>query len=258
MRNHLVIALLLAPACTTLGPTPLASGVSPRPNGRTSVTAGAGIVPGYFLSQATTDAGGAAALPSIAIAVEPGDDVPGLVVGARAVSIDVDGQFEPILGYRREFGTANALALGGFLSGAHSAGAEASAAYQVDRVAGEVAFEARLTDPGSRFAVHGTSHATFSVSQVDGHYCVDTMGNGVDCSNDASVDVDASATLVAPALGVGLALTFTPRATRWLHRARLAAEVLAARVPRIANGAVDGGRGELSVGLSLEVSAGAR
>lgn len=257
MRSTL-LGLTLLSACTTLGPTPLATGVSPRPMGRTSLTVGGAAVPGYFLSQTTTANGGASVMPSLSLELEPGADLPGVVVGARALSVNEDGQFEPIVGYRRELGPTRALALGGFLSGTHAAGAANGAGYDVTRVAGELAVEARLTPPGQRFGVHATSHATFSVSGVDGHYCVDANQLGVDCDDEASTSIDASATLISPALGLGLLGDFRPAGPHWLHRVRIGAELLAARVPRIVGGEVVGGRGEFSLGLSLAISAGAR
>src|SRR5215475_5902838 len=100
----LVPILVLASACTTLGPMPATTGISAVPAGRPGAEAQLGVMPGHYLSSSvtTTPRGGATGQATLLIEPDRWVDVPGLVVGGRVFGQGNDSPAEPLVGYRRK------------------------------------------------------------------------------------------------------------------------------------------------------------
>ncbi|MEZ4365545.1 MAG: hypothetical protein R2939_04555 [Kofleriaceae bacterium] len=251
-------ALLVGAACSTLGPTPLTTALPAQPAGRPEVTVQAGGLPGYYLSDTTTDSGVAALLRYAAITVEPDRvlDVPGLVVGARVVGPDHDLQYEPMVGYRRVVGDSGGVALAGFVHGTHASAEDNQASYEATRVGAEVAGDVRLLAPRRWLELHATGGAAAIVTDAHGRYGQDDRGYGVDCPDTGAVLHDADLTAVSPSLHLGLALDLARGAASVVHGGRLALQATIASAPTVVGGERTGQRLLLATGLTLSLAFG--
>jgi hypothetical protein len=108
--------VVVAGACTTLGPTPTSTMLPATPRGELDGAVAVGLAPGFYLSETTQPDPDATPLQYVGVTVEPGDLVPGLVVGVRVVG-EHDSQLEPAIGLRRWLDRAQRLGLGVFCFG---------------------------------------------------------------------------------------------------------------------------------------------
>jgi hypothetical protein len=256
MRLLASLALPLL-ACTTLGPTPALTGLSADPARRTSLELGVAAVPGYYLSESTTDTSAGAALPQTMVAVEVGRRVPGLVVAGRVVGDGGDKQVEPIVGYRTALGGSPYLSVGGFVSGTHASASAGDASYRLTRLAAEATFDAQVSADHRWLEVHlfGTVAATYL--DATGTYCIGESGHGIDC--DPGIPrVDAELAGIFTAAGGGVALDILRRPHSWFHGVRIAVHYAVGAMPRIVAGETDGGSLYGAGGASLSIAFGGR
>src|SRR5689334_20174167 len=100
MRSFLLL-VVVSGGCATLGPHPIATGVSPVPTRTTDASAQFGFMPGYYLSSSVAEKRKGAGIPQLLATIAPGKAVPGLVVGGRAFGESGDTAVEPVVGYRK-------------------------------------------------------------------------------------------------------------------------------------------------------------
>ena len=256
-RRFLLLTVLLA-ACTTLGPTPVTTGVSAVPTGRPGVEVAAGIMPAFYLSDSAAQrdgAGGATAQTHVLIEPDRVLHTKGLVVGARRFGDGGDTAIEPMIGYRRRLND-NVSVLGLAYGGAAGASA-AGASYSATRFGGELTIDAALPQISSWVALHGFASASGTYLDASGTYCVDRDGDAIDC-DDTSRRVDATVEGVYFAGTGGLALDVARRATGALHGVRLAMLGSVGVMPRLVDGVQQPSKeGFYSIGLALQVGFGA-
>ena len=120
--KHVVAALLLLSACTTLGPNPATTGVSAVPAGRPSVDGQIGTVPAFYASQSAQNDAKGAAVPQLGAIVEPDRwlKLPGLVVGGRIYGNSGDTLGEPYIGYRMHTDDRLSVGIGAYGSAKRS------------------------------------------------------------------------------------------------------------------------------------------
>lgn len=246
--------------CTTLGPMPATTGVITPAAGRPDVEANAGIVPGYYLSQATQDsAKGGAALQGGGM-IEPGKliHVPGLGVGGRYVAgSDGDGYVEPMLRYRGHLDDDKRFTGVAVAYGTHAHGAEQKADYSATRGGLELGADARVSPTSKWVEAHVFASASVTGLDASGHYCLDDSGvYGADCT-DTRTPVAAQAKGVYPAGTAGLAVDFGRHLDSVFHGGRLAIMGSAGTQPRLESGTQQSARFYTSAGLMLTIGAGA-
>lgn len=264
MKPAVVLALLVtaATACTTMGPMPIATGISPVPANRTSVEIQGGAVPGFELSDGAhaAYAGRGTPLPQLSGLVEPGDaiGVKGLVLGARRVGNEGDTLVEPFAGVRRMVDTNVAVAVLAFGSQSSAGGDNDHVAYAAKRLGGEVAIDTLVVGDHS-VALHAQAAVSAMGIWAHGHYCVDATGDGIDCNGDDSdtvVTANVSGLYGAASAGLSLDMFRNPHSV--IHLVRLAAMITAGAMPRIVDGVQQDGNAFLSAGTTLTVGFGAR
>jgi hypothetical protein len=252
-----VLTAICATGCTTLGPMPATTGISAVPSGRPGIEAQVGIVPGYFLSEATQEPSHRGEpIGQLLALVEPDRlGTPGLIIGARDWARDGDGAFEPFLGYRHRLDDDLALALIGY--GTVMRAAERGASYRAIRVGGELAVDARLLAPTTWLALHGQAAAAATYLDAHGSYCAGTTGLGVDCSEDGSARViDGTIRGVFAAATATLALDFGRRPAGSFHSFRLALLGTAGVMPQVRDGRETDGVHYVALGLTLTLGLG--
>jgi len=258
MQRLLLLLVTATTACTTLGPTPVTTGVSAVPTQRPGVELAAGLMPAFYLSDSAAErsgAGGAVAQSSVLIEPDRLLHTKGLVLGARRFGDGGDTAIEPMIGYRRRL-DGNFSVLG--LAYGGRAGAEADgASYSATRLGGELTVDAAVPQINSWFAVHAFLSASGTYLDANGTYCVDGEGDAIDCEQ-TSRRVDASVEGIYVAGTGGLALDFARRATGALHDIRLAMLGSVGVMPKLVDGVQQPSKdGFYSLGLQLQVGFGA-
>ncbi len=239
---------------------PATTGVIAPPVGRPDVEAHAGVVPGYYLSQATQDsAKGGAALQGGGM-FEPGKLIhaPGLGVGGRYVSgSGGDGYVEPMLRYRGNFDDEKRFSGIAVAYGTHAQSSDQKADYSATRGGLELGADARLTPTSKWVEAHVFASASLTGLDAAGHYCLDGNGvYGVDCS-ETQTPVAAQAKGFYPAGTAGLALDFGRHLDAVFHGGRLAIMGSAGTQPHVEGGGQQAARFYTSGGLMLTVGMGA-
>jgi hypothetical protein len=257
----LAAAALVAGGCSTLGPVPATTGISPIPAPREGAEIQLAAVPGYFLSQSTVEEPKGGGLTGLSVAIDPAKllGAPGVVFAARLIGPEEDTQLEPIVGYRRSFGGGLGGSVAGFVFGAHSSGVSDGAEATSTRLGSEVVADLRL-GPASRWAeAHLLAGASLQYVKGEGTYCTDdTMMYGKDCPDVIVTQIDGSARGAYPAATVGLAGHFWRHRPGLFHGGRLFALLTLGAMPTVVGGEQDSATGYLAIGLGLSLSLGAR
>jgi hypothetical protein len=261
MRTLLVAAMAFVSGCATLGPVPATTGLPAVPDGRLDATVQVGVVPGYYLSQSTTEHPKGAALGTASLAIEPGCVVPGLVAGVRIFGPKEDTVGEPMLGYRRSL-RGGALALAGFAFATQSRADRDGASYRATQGGAEGAVDFRATPHSRWFETHLIASLSLTAISADGTYCQDSTDmHGVDCPEPPDPPthvVTASVSGAYPAGTAGVALDLVRHRDNPFHGVRLAAMIAGGLMPTAAAGAQDRATTYFSIGLALSISAGGR
>lgn len=258
-RTTLLLVLVLgAGGCTTLGPMPATTGLSAVPAGRPGVEAQLGAVPGYFLSSATEEPShrGNPTAQLLAL-VEPDHwlGTRGLVLGAHGWGRSGDSALEPFLGYRLRIDDRFAFAFAGY--GTQLRGAERGASYRATRIGGEAAVDARMLELARWLAVHGQAAVSTTYVDASGTYCASPDGLGVDCGqNDSDRVVDGTVHGVFAAATGTLAVDFGRLSAGSFHSVRLALLGAAGFMPQLRDGMETGSTRYLSLGLTLTLGLG--
>jgi hypothetical protein len=244
-------------ACARLGPTPVATGLTPVPASRPEVELQAGAMPGYFLSEGTQARPRGEPLAEATVAVDGGGRIgpPGLVAAARIVGPEHDVQLEPILGYRRAVGR---WAFAGALHGTYGAADDGGASYEATRGGLELLADLRLGDPRRWFEPHVVAGLSITALTATGDYCLDERGeHGIDCPGDVDERTSVEVAGVYPSATLGVALHLGEHRDGRFHRARLLWMVAAGVMPAAVGGEQVAGRAFGSVGAALSIAFGA-
>lgn len=251
-----LVALAVLASCTTLGPVPTSTGVSPLPQQRPGVDVQAAVVPGFHLSTTTIkdDDKQGSGFPQAAAVFEPDRllGVPGVIVGGRAI-FNNPNQVEPFVGWRGYVDGARRYALAAVAYGTRSRGSERGASVDATRVGAEVVGEVELD--GMFHAVVGVST---TVVWAKGAYCRDDDGVGADCPDTNPMPEDARLTDIVPAGRAGLALDFARNRDSAFHGGRVELSVSAGAMPRVIDGTQVGHDPFVALGLGLTMRLGAR
>ena len=252
---------LWAAGCTTLGPMPATTGISAVPSGRPGVEAQVGLLPGYFLSEATQQPKSSQKgdpTGQVMALVEPDRliEAPGLIIGARHWGDHGEVSIEPFIGYRHRLDGDISLALIGY--GTTMNGASRGASYSASRAGGELALDARVIAPARWLALHGQAAISATYLSADGTYCADSAGFGVDCDEDGTDRVvNGSLRGVFPAATASLALDFGRMPTSAFHSFRVALLGSVGVMPQLRDGVSTDGVRYVSLGLTLTLGLGA-
>lgn len=263
-RHHLLFVIGAAGlGCTTLGPVPAMTGVSPRPIARPGVEAQLAAVPGYYLSSSVQEEPQASSLPQLAGWFEPDSliGVPGLFVGARYAGDSGTGAaLEPLLGYRGFLDAERRFSLGGVGFGAYATAEDKGASFSAWRGGLEGGVDARITDVSHWAELHANAGATLTVLSAEGRYCVDVDGRfGVDCPDDPDTrsPISAEASGVYPSGRVGVSLELGRHLASVFHGVRLGLDLAGGTLPSVESGAQRPAKLYGTAGLSLTVGLGA-
>jgi hypothetical protein len=256
------IALSIATGCTTLGPMPIATGISSVPANRTSVEVSAGAVSGFMLSDGAhaDNAGRGTPLQQVSGLLEPGDlvGIKGLVVGARkAGNGGGDDIVEPFVGVRRTVAEDVSVSVIGYGTEAHGSDG-GNANYDAKRLGAEVGIDDKLLGTDA-VSIHAQASVSATGIWANGHYCVDTTGDGIDCNNDGhDTVVNATVDGFYGAATAGLSLDLFRNPHGWFHVARLATMVSVGAMPRLNDGVQQTGDKFITGGATLTLGFGAR
>jgi hypothetical protein len=258
----LLLAATAAGACTTLGPTPATTGLSPRPAPRSGAELMGGILPGHHLSSAVTESPDGAGIPQAAVVLQADKltGIPGLVAGARVFGESGDAPIEPVLGYRRAFGPDQTGALAAYVYGTRASAVEAGASYEAVRAGGELIGDVRVLPPSRWIEPHlfGSFNATYL--SVDGTYCTGPdLRFGEDCAEPPDAPkpmTTASIEGVYAAATVGFAVEVLRNRDSWFHGARAAFTSTGGMMPRVESGVETDREAFFAFGLSLTVGVG--
>jgi hypothetical protein len=257
MSRYLPLALVTA--CSTLGPVPVATGVSPVPRGRFDGELQVGGMPGYYLSSATVKDPQGSPIQQLSAVIEPSGAVPGLIVGGRVFGPARDSATDPLLGYRTAVGADRRLALAivGFVS--HSESTEKSAHYSATRGGAEVSADLRIGAQRPWLEPHVELALSLTGLSASGDYCADAGGYGTDCPDPPALPLlhHASASGAYPAVSAGATLFVGHHHESWIHGARALALVGAGLMPRVMGGAQVDAQPYVSAGLAISISLGA-
>lgn len=257
----LPLSLIALAGCSTLGPVPATTGISPIPAPREGAELQLGVVPGYFMSQTVVEDPRGGGLAGLSVAIDPAKllGTPGLMVGARLIGPEEDSQLEPIVGYRRSFGGGLGASIAGFVFGAHSSGEVDGASATSTRLGSEVVTDFRLGPASRWFEAHLLAGASLQYVNAEGTYCTDpAMQYGQDCPDVIVTQIDGSAAGAYPAATVGLAGHLGRHRPSVFHGARVFALLTIGAMPTVVGGEQQGATGYLAIGLGLSLSLGAK
>jgi hypothetical protein len=261
MRAIAAAVVLVAAGCSTLGPVPATTALSPIPAPREGGEVQLAAVPGYYMSQTVTEEPKGGGLTGLSVAVDPAKllGTPGLVVAARLVGPEEDTQLEPILGYRRSFGAGLGASIAGFVFGATGRGETDGASAKTTRAGSEVTADVRL-GPASRWAeAHLVAGVSLQYVKASGTYCTEeTMQYGRDCPDVIVTQIDGSAKGLYPAATVGVAGHFARHRPSVFHGGRLFVLLTIGAMPTVVGGEQQSATSYLSIGLGLSLSFGAK
>jgi hypothetical protein len=258
----LVIVLALSAGCTTLGPTPATTGLSPVPVPRPGGELGFGFVPGYYLSNSVEENPSGRPVQQATLMLEPGSliGLPGASIGGRYVGKKEEGGYaEPMLRYRLHLDQEKRAALGinGFVT--HASGENKQASYEMTRGGAEVIADYRMTTESEYIEVHVFGGAQLTALKANGEYCRDQkdLRFGADCPDPPAVP-DKTKSEVAgfyPAATGGAALEFARHLSGVMHGIRLAGLAGFGSMPRVESSEQQSARfygtfgGMLTIGL---------
>ncbi len=253
------VAVVLG-GCTTLGPMPATTGVSPVPSPRHDATLQFGFMPGYYLSEATQPDPNGAVFPQLAATYDPGKVVPGLVVGGRLYGESGDTCAEPMIGYRRKLGAEQLVSLSGVLHGTRSSAAKDGASYEATRVGLELGADYQLTADRKSIEPHLIGFGGLNTVSASGEYCSFDGEHGSMCDEpvDPAEVVTAEASGVYPSIAAGLALDFGRHLDSPFHGVRLEGMLTIGGMPRVVDEQQGSMASYFSVGLALSASFGAK
>jgi hypothetical protein len=260
IRTLLLAAMAFVSGCATLGPVPATTGLPAVPEERLDATVQVGVVPGFYLSQSTTEDPKGAAIGAASIAIEPGRVVPGLVAGVRIFGPNEDTVGEPMLGYRHTL-KGGALSLAGFAFATQSRAEQQSASYQATQGGGEGAVDFRVTRQSRWFEPHLIASLSLTAVSADGTYCQDSTDmHGVDCPKPPDPPTHVTTGSVSgayPAGTAGIAIDLVRHHDSPFHGVRVAAMVAGGYMPHLAAGEQVSGTAYFSIGLAISISGGA-
>lgn len=256
----------LASGCTTMGPMPTTTGVSPSPVGRPGAELQVGFVPAYYLSSAVQRDGGGGTAPQASLLFEPDRllGAPGLFVGGRVVGGGDSNPYpEPMIGYRRVLDENGTIAASVVAYGTHAKGSDGNVSYQATRGGAELGVDVRLTPRSEWVEVHGLAGGSFTGLSAKGRHCIDSDGRyGVDCEllvNDGSdVYVTSKAGGIYSAFNAALGLDFGRHLGSVFHGGRLALHGAAGSMPTVQAGVQRDPRLYSSGGLTLSLGFGSK
>jgi len=256
-RRSLLAFCLLSSACTSLGPIPGATGASVMPRPSPGFELQTGIVPGYYLSQATSsdDSEGAALVQTSAF-LEPGKliGLEGLALGARAVGGDDDrGHLEPMLRYRHGLTDYFAVGVVGF--GTHAQGSHENASYSMTRGGLEAGVDLRAIPKNHFLEIHLLGGGSLTGLSATGRYCQSNDGYGTDCGENPA-NAKAHVAGAYPSAFAGIALDVANHLGP-LHGLRAQGLVAAGTMPSVRFGEQGSAKSWTSLGLTLSLALGA-
>jgi hypothetical protein len=255
----LCVLLLASGACTALGPTPVATGVSPIPRGRFDGELQLGAMPGYYLSSGTVKSPQGTALLQLSAVIEPSGAAPGLIVGGRVFGQSYDGTTDPMIGYRRAFGPDRRMSLAIVGFGDRASATHKSASYSATRLGGEVSGDLRLGRQRPWIEPHLELALSLEGIWAHGDYCAGTDAYGVDCPDPPALAVlhHADASGAYPAATVGATLLIAHHHESWIHGVRAMLLIGAGLMPRVQDEMQVGAQPFVSGGFALSISVGA-
>ena len=235
---------------------------TPLPSPRPGVEIGAGVVPGYYLSDSVqSEANSEGPNGQLSAMFEPGEliELPGLSLGGRWVSGDDAGGYgEPMLRYRRYLDAQERFALSGVAFGTHARGSFAEQSYSATRIGLEATGDMLLTPRNHWAEIHGTLSVAGTGLDAEGTYCLDAERRfGLDCVNSSTPPIDATAGGVYPSGTAALALDFGRHLAGIFHGGRLALMGSVGTQPVVEGGEQRSARWLRSAGLSLTLGLGA-
>ncbi len=259
IRPLAILALAATAACSTLGPTPAATGISPIPRNRFDGELQLGIMPGFYMSGATAATPKGSPLAQLSAVIEPGAIVPGLIVGGRVFGPGHDTQADPLLGYRTTFGDDRRIAVAIVGFGTHQQGTDRTATYSATRVGGELSGDLRLGAQRPWLEPHLDLGLSVTAISGSGDYCTDNAGHGEDCPEPPALPVlrHTSASGAYPSVSAGATLLVAHHHESWIHGGRALLMITAGYMPRIDNAVQVSGQPYISAGLALSISLGA-
>lgn len=253
----LILSLLAATACTTLGPTPATTGVSAVPVGRPGVELQAGVMPAFYLSDAANDGNGdSSGTAQLHAIIEPDRilGTKGLILGARKWGEDGDSPIEPMIGYRRRLD--NAFSIAGVVYGGHADGAQSGASYEATRFGGELAIDAGIQSRWSWLSGHLMASLSATYLDATGEYCVNGNGVAIDCDDD-SRRVDGAVEGIYTAATAGVALDIARRPHGSVQSVRLFLLGAIGMMPSLRDGMqMPSNNGYFSIGTGLSIGFG--
>jgi hypothetical protein len=250
--------LTLLCACTTLGPMPATTGISPIPANRPGLDAQVGTVPAFYASQSAQNEAKGAAVGQAALIVEPDRwiGVKGLVVGGRIFGPSGDTYGEPYVGYRTQ--VSGRISVGGGAYGSAKRATKQLASYHATRVGAEASVDARVAQPASWLGIHAGGSIGVTRILTSGTYCVDASGIAKDCEEGLGANntmITGKQTGVYPAASATLTLA-SLRNTGTFRAAEVALIGSVGSMPLIQNGAKTGTGMYEGLGLTLTVGIG--
>ncbi|MGE0546578.1 MAG: hypothetical protein AB7O24_11235 [Kofleriaceae bacterium] len=253
-----VVLLLGVCACTSFGPMPTTTGLSAVPTGRPGGEIQGALIPSFRLSDAASgNDRNNQQFPQLAALFEPDRwlKAPGLALGGRVWGKKADVGVEPLVGYRTRLGGRISIAGMGF--GTRLSSERYGAKYAATRIGGELAVDAMVWAPLTWLSIHTQAAVAATYVSATGHYCIDDVGNGIDCSEAGpNTFVDGYLQGVYPAVTATLALDVTPAAS-WFHSARIALMGAAGHMPRVIAGHQQWGDRYATLGVALALGFGA-
>lgn len=256
----LICALLMtSAACSTLGPTPVATGISPIPRGRFDGELQLGAMPGYYLSSATVKSPKGSPIFQLSGVIEPSATVPGLIVGGRVFGPSEDSTTDPLIGYRRAFGPDRRMSIAIVGFGDHKSATRKSADYTATRLGGEVSGDLRLGRQRPWLEPHLELALSLEGIWASGDYCTDIDQYGQDCPDPPALPIlhHAKASGAYPAAVVGATLLIAHHHESWIHGVRALILIGAGLMPRVQDEMQVGAQPYVSGGFALSISLGA-
>lgn len=253
--------LLLAGACTSLGPMPATTGISAVPVGRPGLEAQIGVAPGFNASQSAQNEAKGTTMNYASALVDFDRWLPfkGLIAGGRLFGREGDAPLEPYIGYRRQLVEAISLGVVGFGSTKRTekqAQGVTYASYHGVRAGGEAMLDVEIYPVSPSFRLRAQAAVSVTRILASGRYCVDIDGVAIDCSEDQPNRVINGKFVGVYPAGTATVMLDLGRRESTFHSARLGVSGTAGRMPLVLAGEEDGQGTYYSLGLFLAVSFG--
>ena len=258
MKHAVLLLASLLCACTTLGPNPATTGVSAIPAGRPSVDGQLGTVPAFYASQSAQNEAKGAAVPQLALHIEPDRwlKLPGLVIGGRMYGNSGDTLGEPYVGYRASIDES--ISVGGGVYGSAKRTTKQLASYHGTRVGAEAGIDAQLASLTRWLTLHTQASLAATRVMTSGTYCVDEMGVAKDCdmetpANNTMITGKQSGLYPSGTATISLA---AQRREGWFRTAQLALLGSVGTMPLVKDGTKQGSGAYGGLGLTLTLGVG--